>query len=136
MAKCDNIINNQIGFLDNICPYWKYNNGMLINKYNKTHIVPQYLSLNTYDTKHINNICTLCEVCWRNRYDNIRKLYPSNKVTDNIKLEFLYKVKPHLIIGDTIYRQMKINNINRGIYTYDEIDKGCSIMDIDNDLFT
>jgi GDP-D-mannose dehydratase len=47
--------------------------------------------------------------------------------------EFLYKVKPHLIIGDTIYRQMKIN---KGIYTYDEIDKGCSIMDIDNDLFT
>ena len=30
----------------------------------------------------------------------------------------------------------KCDNIINGIYTYDEIDKGCSIMDIDNDLFT
>jgi hypothetical protein len=132
--QCENNVNNNhIGFLDVACPYWKHNNGILINKYNRTHIVPQYLSLDMYDAKHISNICILCEVCWRNRYNNIRKLYPSNRVTDNIKLEFLYKVKPHLIIGDTIYRQMKINNINRIRYTHDEINRGCSTMDIDND---
>jgi hypothetical protein len=132
--KCENNSNNKhIGFIDDICPYWKYNNGNLINKYNKTHIVPKYLSLQNYDTKHTNNICILCEVCWRNRYDNIRKLYPSNRVTDTIKLEFLYKVKPYLIVDDTIYRQMKIDNINRAIYTPDEINRGCSTMDIEND---
>ena len=133
--QCDNNINNKqyIGFLDNMCPYWNYNNKVILNKYNKTHIVPNYLALDSYNTKDNNNICILCEVCWRNRYENIKKNYPNNKMTDKIKLEFLYKVKPHLIVGDTIYRKIKIEYINRERYSVEEINRGCSTMDVDND---
>lgn len=132
--QCENNGNNKhIGFLDDICPYWKHHNGVLINKYNRTHIVPQYLSLKSYNAKHINNICILCEVCWRNRYENIRKLYPSNKINNMMKLDFLYKVRSNLILDDTIYRRIKIECFNKDRYTMDEIARGCSIMDVDND---
>lgn len=134
--QCENNSNNNIGFLDDVCPYWKHNNGVLINKYNRTHIVPQYLSLDMYDAKHISNICILCEVCWRNRYENIRRLYPSNKLTDKIKLNFLYKVKPNLFDVDTIYRNMIIDIMNKERYTQDEVNRGCSMMDGDYSLST
>jgi len=133
--QCENNVNNNhIGFLDDVCPYWKHNNGILINKYNRTHIVPQYLSLDMYDAKHISNICILCEVCWRNRYENIRKLYPSNKLTDKIKLSFLYKVKPNLFDMDTIYRKLLIDIMNKERYTDDEVNRGCTMMDGDYSL--
>jgi len=132
MTQCDNnIINNKIiGFLDNICSNISYS---IINKHKNTYIVPQYLSLDIYNTKDISNMCTLCAICWKNRYDNIRRLYPNNRLTDRIKLEFLSKVKPQLVIDNTIYRQLIIDNINRHRYTNEEINRGCSTMDIDND---
>ena len=128
--QCDNNITNNIfiGFLDTVCPN-QY------SKFKRTYIVPQYLSLQIYDTTDSNNICSLCEYCWKNRFENIKKLYPNKMITDKIKLDFLSKVKPYLIIDNTIYRKMKIECINNERYSLDEIRRGCSIMDIDNSLF-
>ena len=55
------------------------------------------------------------------------------ELNEMIKLDFLYKVRPNLILDDTIYRRMKIEYLNRKRYTMDEIIRGCSTMDVDND---
>jgi hypothetical protein len=129
-GQCDNNSTNNIliGFLNNVC-------SNQYTKLKKTYIVPQYLSLQFYDTKDSSNICSLCEYCWKNRYETIKRLYPNKMITDRIKLDFLTKVKPDLISEDTVYRKMKIECINNERYSLEEIKRGCSIMDIDNYLF-
>ena len=131
--KCaNNGTHTNINLNSDDCPFGKTN--ILLTEIKRTYIIPGYMAVNDYDINVDYNIIELCSVCHDNYINQLRKAYPCNRPTYNMKYQLLCKTFPELVLHDTVYRKSRFDYLNRQKYLKREIDNGCSIMDVDGDM--